>query len=455
MEKGKTMKVVVLLVLLAGGIVQAAAVSLSSAVTADEVSITVPEGTWRAGERDVTIRKGGRFFVLGAGSHAVKDEPMTLSDQIPEGFWKGTKLQGPQPVGPINASKSFRSDTLVIRRTRGGDPLVLDKDYRVSAPYALVGLGPNTTLTTSDVVFASYQYSVHRLDSVVLNNEGVVEYIQGVPGVASVVPPEIAPDSIRLLNVFRPYETDSLAKEHLFFIEVANKDISTATTAGKIPKTLAKLKQGQPVTIVCLGDSVTVGADIMDPASSYVEQFRALLQKKFSPEQIKIQNISLGGSRSIQWLYKGDYKGLPRRPADLCDFQRVLDAKPDLVTIEFVNDMTLTREQLDESYGKIAKDLSAVGAEVILITPHLVHPNLMGLPGNPLRPADPRPLIPFLKEFSAKQNIGLADASARWEQSCKEGVPYITMLSNHFNHPDANGDRYFSQELMKCFSESP
>jgi len=442
--------------LLAGGLAGVtSAAPLSSAVQTDEVSITVPAGTWTVSGREVTIKKGGRFFILGAGSHTVKDEPMTLSDQVPEGFWKGTKLQGPQPVGPINASKSFRPDTLVIRRTRGGDPLIMDKDYRVSAPYALVGLGPNTTLTTSDVVFASYQYSLHRLDSVVLNNEGVVEYIQGVPGVASVGPPEIAPDSIRLFNVFRPYETDSLAKEHLFFIEVANKDISTATTAGKIPKTLAKLKQGQSVTIVCLGDSVTVGADIMDPAGSYVEQFRTSLQKKFSPEQIKIQNISLGGSRSIQWLYKGDYKGLPRRPADLCDFQRVLDAKPDLVTIEFVNDMTLTREQLDESYGKIANDLSAVGAEVILITPHLVHPNLMGLPGNPLRPADPRPLIPFLKEFSAKQNIGLADASARWEQSCKEGVPYITMLSNHFNHPDANGGRLFAQELMKCFSESP
>jgi hypothetical protein len=29
------------------------------------------------------------------------------------------------------------------------------------------------------------------------------------------------------------------------------------------------------------------------------------------------------------------------------------------------------------------------------------------------------------------------------------------MLANHFNHPDANGDRLFAQELMKCFSGSP
>ena len=445
----------ILLALVAGRMSPAAEVVLSSAVTADEVSITVPTGTWTVSGREVTIKKGGRFFVLGAGSHSVKDEPLQLSDQIPDGFWKGTKLQGPMPVGPINARWSLRPETLMIRTKPGGAPLVLDKDYRVSAQYALVGLGPETSLTTKDVVFASYHYSVHRLDSVVLNQEGAVEYVQGVPGVASIVQPEIAPDSIRLFNVFRPYETDSLTKEHLFFIEAADKDIATATTVGKIPKTLAKLKQGKPVTIVCLGDSVTVGADIMDPAGSYVEQFRTLLQKKFSPEQIKIQNISLGGSRSIQWLYKGDYKGLPKRPADVCDFQRVLDARPDLVTIEFVNDMTLAPAVLEESYNQIYEKLTAAGAEIILITPHFVHPGLMGLQGNPLRPPETRPLIPFLREFAARKQIGLADASARWEQSCKEGVPYITMLANHFNHPDANGDRLFAQELMKCFSGSP
>lgn len=430
-----------------------AAEPLSSAVQVDAVSITVPAGTWNVSGRDVTIQKGGRFFILGAGAHVVKDEPLTLSEQAPGGFWKGTKLQGPCSVGPINAGKSFRADTLVIRRSPGGIPLEVDKDYLVSAPYALVGLGTNTSLTSADVVFASYEYSVHRLDSLILNSEGVVEYVQGTAGTASVVPPEIAPDSIRLFNVFRPYDTDALAKEHLFFIDASDQDIVTGTTTGKIPKTLEKLRQGKPVTIVCLGDSVTVGADIIDPFGSYVEQFRSSLQKKFSPEQIKLQNISLGGSRSIQWLYQGDYKGLPRRPADVCDFQRVLDAKPDLVTIEFVNDMTLSREQLDESYGKIYKALSDAGAEIILITPHFVHPNLMGIPGNPLRPEEKRPLIPYLKEFAAGHQIGLADASSRWEQSWKEGIPYITMLANHFNHPDANGDRFFAQELMKCFTE--
>lgn len=426
---------------------------ISSGIMLDDVSVTVSEGIWRVGGRDVTIKNGGRFFVLGAGSHAVKDEPLQLSDQIPDGFWQGTKLQGPQSVGPVNARWSLRPETLVMRSERDGVPLVIDKDYRVSAQYALVGLGPDTALTTSDVVYASYEYSVHRLDSVVLNRDGTVEYVQGACGVASVAPPKIAPDSIRLFNVFRPYETDVMMKDHLFFIDAAGQDIVTGTTAGKIPKTLEKLKQGQPVTIVCLGDSVTVGADILDPEDSYVEQFRAALQERFSPGQIHLHNISLGGSRSIQWLYKGDYEGLPKRPADICDFQRVLDLDPDLVTIEFVNDMTLDAEALDESYNEIHKKLSSAGSEIILITPHFVHPGLMGLPGNPLRPAETRPLIHFLREFAAENNLGLADASARWEQSWKEGIPYITMLANHFNHPDVNGDRIFVQELMKCFQD--
>lgn len=426
---------------------------LSSAVQTDEVSITVPAGTWGIGGRDVAIKKGGRFFVLGAGCHTVENEPLMLSDQIPDGFWQGTKLQGPHPVGPINARESLRTDTLVIRRERNGTPLAHGKDYLVSAPYALVGLGPDTSLTSADVVFASYQYSVQRLDSVVLNHDGAVEYIQGIDGVASVVPPAISPDSIRLFNVFRPYEADALEKDHLFFIDATDRDIVTGTTGGKIPKTLEKLKQGKAITMVCLGDSVTVGADIADPSGSYVEQFRTALQRKFSPEQINLHNISLGGSRSIQWLYKGDYKGLPRRPADVCDFQRVLDLKPDLVTIEFVNDMTLKQEALEESYNAICTKLSAIGSEIILITPHFVHPGLMGLHGNPLRPPETRPYVAFLREFSAKKNLGLADVSSRWEQSWKEGIPYITMLANHFNHPDANGDRLYAQELMKCLNE--
>ena len=429
-----------------------AAVPISSVITVDDVSVTVPDGTWRVGDQDVTISSGSRFLIAGAGVHHVENEPLVLSKDAPGGFCKGTKLKGPQPIGPVNARWSLVEDSVVIRRERESLPLVVGKDYLVSAQYALVGIGTAPTVTPQDVVFASYDYRVQRLDSVVLNGDGIVEYIQGVPGVASVVSPEISPDSIRLFNMFRPYGENFFKKDHLFFFEKNSSDISTGTTIGKIPETLKKLTRGESVTIVCFGDSVTVGADIVNPAESYVEQFRVALYEKFSPDQIDLHNVSLGGSRSIQWLYKGNYHGLPRRPSDICDFQRVINLKPDLVTIEFVNDMTLKPEEWNESYNTIYDQLSEIGSEVILITPHFVHPGLMGLTGNPMRPVETRPVVGFLREFAEEKNCGLADVSARWEQSWEEGVPYITMLANHFNHPDTNGARLFAQELMKCFS---
>ncbi len=438
-----------LVVLSAGG---AFAAPLSSGVKVDALSVTVPEGEWVVNGRSLEIKKGGRFFVRSDTRQMVVDEPLQLSPDKPAGFWTGTKLQGPRAAGPINAINSLCEETLVLRREKGGGAeLRLGKDYLVSPPFALLGLGPETNLTEKDVVYASYQYRVHRLDSVILNPDGSAEYVQGRAGVAEITPPAISPESIRLLNVYRPYDAKELKPEHLFFVDADQAGVRTGTTVGRIPKTLRKLENGEAVTIVCLGDSVTVGADIPNPADTYVERFRAQLQARFSPQQINLHNLSLGGSKSIQWLHDGNYERLQKRPADICSFARVLAAKPDLVTIEFVNDTELTAQELEWSYGKIADELQAIGTEVILITPHFTHQRAMKTDEGNLRPAEQRPYVAFLREFAERRNLGLADAAARWEQSWKEGIPYMTLLANHYNHPTAAGGNFFVEELMKCF----
>lgn len=424
---------------------------LSSGVKIDDVSVTVPTGTWNLGGREVEIKKGGRFFVRNDAVHVVRNEPLQLSRQKPQGFWIGTKLQGPRTYGPINAINSLCADTLVLRRKKNGPPLELGRDYLLSPEFALVGLGPETDLTAEDVVYASYEYKVHRLDSVVLRADGSTDYVQGTPGTGAINPPKIDPDSIRLFNVYRPYGTEELRAEHLFFAETDASAIPTGTTVGRIPKTLQKLKNGDPVTIVCLGDSVTAGADIANPSGFYVEQFRAALHGRFNPEQIKLHNISLGGSRSIQWLHDGNYPRFPKYDPAMCTFKRVTNLRPDLVTIEFVNDTTLTPEELASSYNKMADELQALGAEIILITPHFTHQSMMKVPEDTLRPGDNRPYVAFLRDFAERKKLGLADAASRWEQSWKEGIPYMTLLANHYNHPAAEGNRYFAQELIKCF----
>ena len=82
-------------------------------------------------------------------------------------------------------------------------------------------------------------------------------------------------------------------------------------------------------------------------------------------------------------------------------------------------------------------------AEIVLITPHFVH----GMP----RDHDNRPYVANLKRFAEKHDLALADASARWAHLWREGLPYITLLANNWNHPDDRGHRLFAEELIKCF----
>jgi hypothetical protein len=56
-----------------------------------------------------------------------------------------------------------------------------------------------------------------------------------------------------------------------------------------------------------------------------------------------------------------------------------------------------------------------------------------------------------LRDYAAKHNLALADASARWEHLWREGLPYVTLLRNGINHPDDRGHAMFADELMKCF----
>ena len=90
------------------------------------------------------------------------------------------------------------------------------------------------------------------------------------------------------------------------------------------------------------------------------------------------------------------------------DFKRdVLDRKPDLVTIEFVNDAYLQGDALNEQYAKIRDALRAIPAEIILITPHYVRQDWMNVSTVKVD-EDPRPYVRGLREFAEANGIAVA-----------------------------------------------
>ena len=253
-----------------------------------------------------------------------------------------------------------------------------------------------------------------------------------------------------IAHVFVNYRDTQVKQDQVYPILEAPAQAVTRTTAGRIPKTLAKLKAGGPVTIVCWGDSVTVGGNASKPELAYPAVFVSGLRERFPNARIEMKNISAGGSNSRQWLSPDEfrYRDRPWQETGVT-FQRVLDAKPDLVTMEFVNDAGMTAETMDKVYGDLLQRVRGIGAEMIFITPHFTMLRMMGFQG--MREAEKRPYVLALRDYAQKQGIALADASGRWEHLWKEGIPYTTLLHNTINHPDDRGHRLFAEELWKCF----
>jgi lysophospholipase L1-like esterase len=190
---------------------------------------------------------------------------------------------------------------------------------------------------------------------------------------------------------------------------------------------------------------VTVGAQASDAAHRYQDQFAARLRRRFPKADVELSTVAWGGRNT------GSFLAEP--PGSQYNFaEKVLGAKPDLIVMEFVNDSSLTPEQIEERYSGLLARFREIRAEWIILTPHFVWGEWMGTGGAKVT-RDPRPYVAGLKQFTAKHNVALADASRHWERLAAQGIPYQTLLSNSLNHPDDRGHKLFADALMELFGE--
>jgi lysophospholipase L1-like esterase len=374
----------------------------------------------------------------------VEGEQARLSADEPHMWARGTRLRQMQTLGPGHgtpAQGAVDVQSIVVRHE--GRVLEVGKDYVVHPVPGSLGIGPVPSVAANAPITIDYTYWLRRLDSKVKKADGSVEIREGEPELSVPEPPAIGAGEVRLANLFADYGCDGTDAD-VYPVEESADDAKTGTTAGRIPKTMAKIAAGEPVKIVCWGDSVTVGGDVSSPEYRYSAVFARRLKAKFPDKPIDVETIAVGGSHSRQWLWPDKYPG-----REGCDWQRIVDAKPDLVTLEFVNDAGLSGASLEQVYDEILGRVQALGAELILITPHFTKPEMMGF--KTLRDPEKRPYVLSLREYAQKHNLALADASARWEHLWKEGLPYVTLLRNGINHPDDRGHVLFADELMGCF----
>lgn len=412
--------------------------------------VQVAPGVVTVGGEKVALTRFVTLTVAPATLVRVKDEryeSLPLFNDKAAPWAKGVKLKQ-LATFETTAPDMLVPESFVLKSAPGDAPkFKAGVDYALEARWATLGRLPNG-IAEHQPVWADYKLGRGRIDAVMVNRKGEVFLRRGVPHNATPLPPLSTQDEVTLANVWVPGRLSQLTDEHLYPIiepkypEPPRTDRPPA--AELLPKTWAKLCSGQPLHILAWGDSVTAGAQASDEAHRYQNRFVTLLKRRFPrTEYIRLTTVGWGGRNSDSFLKEP--------PGAEFNFERaVIAPRPDLIVMEFVNDAYMTPEMVEQKYSYLLKRFQDIGAEWIILTPHYVRPDWMGVRTVRIE-TDPRPYVAGLRQFAAKHRVALADASLRWGHLLKEGIPYITLLSNCINHPDDRGHELFAQALMELF----
>jgi lysophospholipase L1-like esterase len=402
-------------------------------------------GDWR-------VRVGAATLTVdGPEAIQVKDERL---DRLPPynpkaaQYARGAKLAGVR-AQECTARHALDPESLVVSAGGGGAPLARGTDYEAELTWGCVGRLDGGAIPPNGTVYASYAYGTMRLDSIVRTADGKIELRKGSPHVANPAPPALAAGETRLANVWVTPRLARLTETNLFpVLESAYPEPPQATPSpaeALIPKTLAKLKAGGKVRILAWGDSVTNGGYVPEPGvNRWQEQFVRRLRAKYPQAQIELVTEAWGGRNTASYFAEP--------PGSAHNYQeKVLDAKPDLIVSEFVNDAGLDEAGVRQRYGRIRDDFRAIGAEWVILTPHYVRPDWMGLTSEKAIDDDPRPYVKALRVFAAENRLALADASLRYGRLWRQGIPYSTLMMNGINHPNPFGMGLFADALLALF----
>lgn len=196
----------------------------------------------------------------------------------------------------------------------------------------------------------------------------------------------------------------------------------------------AKLESGEPVRVVCFGDSVTGLYYHTGGRRTYTDMLGIALQKAVPEASVTMINAGVSGNTTIA--------GLKRLDRD------VIAKKPDLVTVMFgLNDMV--RQPLDryrENLEQIVRRCRAAGSEVLLCTPNAVT-------DTPSRPTDK--LVQFcavMREVATKHKVPLCDTYAAFaELREKDHVRWRLTMSDPI-HPNMGGHRFIAEQITESIT---
>ncbi|HUT74492.1 MAG TPA: SGNH/GDSL hydrolase family protein [Armatimonadota bacterium] len=356
----------------------------------------------------------------------VRGEAVVIGDDAPHVWARGTRLPalvtgtGSVVVGAVAPG------SVVVCSAPGAEPYEQGKDYLLDERWAALGRVAEGRIPQGARVYVDYAYYRSRLDTLQVTARDTPSIRRGKPAAVCPHPAGAARGHEAIANIWVRPGLTAVTAEDIYPIGPPPSFPAPDRTGTAATRKL--LAAGGKATIVALGDSVTAGGEASRPELAFPNLFAATLSARYPQAGITLINAGIGGANSDL--------GLERLDRD------VLDHQPQLVVIEFVNDMLWPREKVIANYRRLISRIRAAGAEAVIITPHYMWPEWMGGFDEALA---------GLKQVATEEKVALADASARWGALRETGIPYETLLVNSINHPDDRGHRLFVDALMELF----
>jgi hypothetical protein len=397
------------------------------------------------------------FQIAGSERKAVTAERCDALPDFNENAWGG--WQKGYALNGVRAQECTIKGALDVTSVRVTDSTRnctyrVGKDFKLDADWGALGRCPGSSIDPQENVQIDYDFFLQRIDTVVLSSgNSTLRLKTGIPHLANPEPPHLQPDEVPLFNIHVTGNLHGLSRGQLFpILETAFPNALAATDKGCInrllPALIRKLHKGEPIKILTWGDSVTEEA-FLSESERWPAQFATRLIKLYPKANFKLITEAWAGHNTSHYLHEP--------PGSRHHYQeKVLDAGADLIIMEFINDADMTTGELNERYGRFLADFKKVGSELILFTPHYMHPDWMKFPSqdNPDTSHDPREYVSALRLFAARNHIPLADVSLRYGRLWRQGIPYQTWMLNGINHPNARGMSIYTDALIQLFDSS-
>lgn len=393
------------------------------------LSVRVSPGTAVIEGREVDLAEPAILEVAPPVIAWFRDEEAVLPEGDPA-FNTGYKLKGAM-CSYHAAVDALMAKSVLVKTAPGqaGEELERGVDYLLNGPYATLTRRPQGKAPADKPVYIDYAVSLQRIDSLVLAEDGQLRIIPGESRLVLPKPPAIPSGCLALANIHVPFGASELALANV--MQITDRKPSLVVSRDRraeLPKTQALLDAGEPLTIVCLGDSVTAGGEALSEGDHWRDRLAAGLMARYPGQEIKVINSGVGGTNSTF--------GLERFEKDVAAY------KPNLTIVMFpLNDAGLPLEQTRANMVEITRRARELGSEVLYMTSNS---SLWG--GQRLVEVNDLYL-----ELGKELGVPVADAWEAYGRLPERGWPGNALLANTINHPGPMGHWIFYAELMNFF----